>query len=687
MSESDDLAKQIEALKAQVEAYKEVLKPAEDNLTNMAQEEAAARAEYEAKIASIRTAKQKIKDDIYDAQSKANTAAWDLKNKERLLELAQAEEEKAKQAAALQEQLLIPNEKWDALAMGAEWREHAKNHQIEGGKKLVQDRHVIVADPPGLGKTLTSIAACDMAEAATRETSKEHPFLGEVKERWVPTYWEYIETGKRCPSWELNQAQAEGTVREFKGHYEQYIDGAVERPVGKRILYFCPASMLKNVEAEFRMWAKHRNVTIIGGMTKAERAFVFDVMLKGRAEYVVICNYEAWRRDKGLLESLIGFDFDTIIIDEAHNIKDMSTSAYKGIAEVVQSTNPEYLFPMTGTPILNRPQELFPLLHLVAPTVFFDEKDFLYSYCEQDKDTLQWKFQAGGIDRLTQRIGKYFMRRTRDQAGVELPEKTVTIHSLERDDEKYPNQARIREQMKKNAIIMIDESQGKGIAAAAMIAVYTRLRQIETWPMGIVIKNPITKEIELQVDVEESQKIDYLIAWDDKAKEWDGLLTSVLSEERAVLFSQFKMPLHEIEARLKRMGKRAVVLDGDTPKHIREEIRVDFDNRHTPDPANAKWDIVLCNYKVGGVGMNLTAATQMVILDEEWNPGKRDQAYDRIHRIGQDKPVTIHVIRMGKTVDDWLAGIMAAKEEVVDGFNSAVGGSQDFLDAIESGLL
>jgi hypothetical protein len=128
-----------------------------------------------------------------------------------------------------------------------------------------------------------------------------------------------------------------------------------------------------------------------------------------------------------------------------------------------------------------------------------------------------------------------------------------------------------------------------------------------------------------------------------------------------------------------------------SPKHVQDEIREDFDLRHRPNREDAKWDVVLCNYRVGGVGLNLTAATQMMILDEEWNPGKRDQAYDRIHRMGQDKPVTIHVIRNGKTIDDWLADIMAAKEDLVDGFNNTMIDKDEFKQFLEgmgdSGLI
>ena len=93
-------------------------------------------------------------------------------------------------------------------------------------------------------------------------------------------------------------------------------------------------------------------------------------------------------------------------------------------------------------------------------------------------------------------------------------------------------------------------------------------------------------------------------------------------------------------------------------------------------------DSVSQSRSLGGVGLNLTAATQMIICDEEFNPGKRDQAYDRLHRIGQTESVTIHVIRVKNSIDDWLAGIMEQKEDMVNGFNKITNGEslQEFLE-------
>lgn len=671
MDDIEAMSNMLKQLKEQMDTFQESIAPMEAQASALKAKEGQLYQEYIAQVAVLRQDREKIDQSMFEARTKMNQASAQINQISHKIE----EERKRRELEAKREEQQLEfaalEKRWDQLTIGAPWREFAFDHQIKAAHYLTSNRKVILADPMGLGKTLSAIASCDMIEAATKEASEEFPFLGEEKEVFVPGKFVTHDNGEK--EW-------------VAGHYTTKIVDAVERPAGRKILYFCPASMLRNVEREFRNWAKHRNVTLMGGMTKTERAFIFDFVLKGQPQYVVVCNYEAWRKDLSLIDTLIAQDFDTIIIDEAHNIKDTKSIAYRGIKRLIDELKPPYVIPMTGTPILNRPQELFSLLTLVNPLEFANLNDFLYNYCEQTDDGY-WKFQPGGLDRIAKRIGKNFLRRTRDMAGIKLPEKTITEHLLEVDTETYPNQAKARDQMRKHAMIMIDEAQGKAIAATAVIAMFTRLRQIETWPAGIEIKDPITKNVKLKLDVEESQKIDYLIKWNDETKEWDGLIPEVIEDERCVLFSQFKAPLRELHDRISRMGKRAVILDGETSTALKDEIMVDFDNKFTSDRNKAKYDIVLCNYRVGGVGMNLTAATQMFILDEEWNPGKRDQAYDRIHRIGQDKPVTIHVLRDKNTIDDWLAGLIEHKESVVEGFNSTMVNPQDFKEALDSGLL
>ena len=615
-------------------------------------------AEFERKKTEFRKQMQAKRDKVWALKHKNNELLRKLQVAKEKAEMAELE---AKRNAKIGEL----HRRWDKATLRAPWREWAKDHQIQAGHFITENRRVILADPMGLGKTLSSIIACDMLEGATREASKEFPFLGE-------------EVVKHAYDYEKGE-WGDKTV----------IEGGVERPVGKRVLYFCPSSLIRNVLQEFRQWSPHRSVTYVGGMSKAERQFAFEAVLNTAAEYVVICNYEAWARDKNLIDQFIKLNPDTVILDEAHILKNPKTSAYKGINRLLQEAQPELTLPMTGTPILNRPQELFYLLTLVNSKEFFDIKDFLYTYCEQTDDGF-WKFQTGGIERIAQRIRRNFMRRTKDQAGIVLPDNAIIYHDLEVDTEAYPNQARVRKQMREYATIMIGEpDEGKSVAATAIIAMYTRLRQIETWPAAINIKDPITKEIKFSVDVEESQKLDYIITKEpDEQGDYSGLIPEVISDERVVVFSQFRGPLYELKKRIEKSGYRAVVMDGSVTPDQRDIISRDFDRKHTPNRSDSKWDVVLCHYRVGGVGLNLTAATQTIVIDEEWNPGKRDQAYARTSRIGQTEKTTVHVIRNQKTIDEWLANIMDQKEDMVEGFNTkltSVEGFKEFLD--DSGLM
>ena len=655
MADTNDIAAQLEAMRKQMQEFEQSIAPLQNQRNALDQQERTAYEAYQQAVIKAREAKRGLDEQLFDARRKINEMTSTMHSLESQLDEQRKREEAERKAEELRMEFLMLEEKWDKLTTGAPWREWAKDHQISAGHKITADQKVILADPMGLGKTLSAIITCDIAQAATKHASPKEPFLGETQTQRRYVQGTYNDAGDFIP-----------------GHYvdEEVIVGGVEKPSGRKILYICPAPLLRNVEREWRMWAKHRSVVILGGMTKAQQDFWFDMIAPESAEFVVIINFEAWRKNLKLLDKLADLEFDTVIIDEAHNAKDTKSIAFRGIKQILDTMQPPYVIPMTGTPVLNRPQELFALLRMVNPQQFHTLNDFLWRYCEQDRDTGYWRWKSGGLDLLMKKISKNIMRRTKDQAGIDLPEKTITYHELEVDTDLYPNQAKVRSQMAKYMTIMIDEKEGKGIAAAAKIAMFTRLRQIETWPAGIQVVDPITKEVTLKVDVEESQKIDYIIRYNTETKEFDGLIPEIIEDERVVLFSQFKAPLRELKDRVERMGKRAVILDGETPDSLKQEIMVDFDNRHTPDRANAKWDIVLANYRVGGVGMNLTAATQMIILDEEWNPGKRDQAYDRIHRIGQDKPVTIHVVRNLKTIDDWLAGIIEHKESVVSGLET-----------------
>jgi len=120
---------------------------------------------------------------------------------------------------------------------------------------------------------------------------------------------------------------------------------------------------------------------------------------------------------------------------------------------------------------------------------------------------------------------------------------------------------------------------------------------------------------------------------------------------------------------LKANGLRVALLTGATPRKERQEIKDNFYEAKKEEP---KWDIILCNYKTGGTGLNLTSATATHIVDEEWNPGKRDQAYARTDRIGQTLENDVYIYRIPASIDTWMSNTIHRKEQMVSAFQDTM---------------
>lgn len=563
---------------------------------------------------------------------------------------------------------------FDEITAGLKWRQFAFPHQIEGGKYLAANRRVILGDKMGLGKSLTSLIACDMMEA-------------------------------------------------------------------QRILIIVPDDVVSNFVNEVYKWADHRQVITLGRMSKAERAQ--GIMLLGMlSSYIVVINYSAWRKDNSLLDSLIKCKFDTVILDEAHVIKETTTNAYRGAKKIVLANNvcpecggdlttvksrvqktwkhkTEYMgcknidtcgwdqnrdiddgierefgelmsvknvFPMTGTAILNKPTDLFSLLSLVDPVNFAEKYIFERDYCEKDYYTGKIKFRSGGMNSLIKRLSGKWLARDRQSAGVVLPPQEIIEHKLILDETLYPKQMKVIRQLTKYATIMLEN--GKQMSNIAAIALITRKRQANVWPGGIVQKDENGDVVfAVSDDVNESIKLDWCCDQNGEGNIVDFTAGGNMDlGDRVVVFSQFKDPLRELEARLNSAGISVVRFDGDTPQRIRDEVKIDFDRSRCNEPGyEKKWQVVLCNYKTGGVGLNFTDATQMVILDSEWNGGKEDQALGRVDRIGQTEESTVHLLNLDGTIDTWMRALIQDKRDMVDGFESTADVAQALMQAMLKG--
>lgn len=524
----------------------------------------------------------------------------------------------------------------DNETQNAPWRTGANGkkalpHQFEGAYRLSSARKGILGDKPGLGKTLQAIMTVDMLRA-----------LG----------------------------------------------------LTQKTLIFCPKPVLDGFQTEFQRFSPDQFVYVLNQTGKGVKSEVLDVV-KLLPEAVILTNYEVWRKDKRILEKLIHCQFDTIILDEAHNLKDSKSSTFKGIKSIVHAENKctecgglvfgtntcpscgwyaekqfafrsiKNIFPMTGTSILNKPQDLFALLHLIDDQGFPNLNSFLWDFCEQytTESGPRWRFTYGGEEQLLLKLGMKYTARTRESAGVQMPPQEVKHHHFELDGDKYPKQAEFIRLLKDKARLRI--ADGREFTQLETLAWYTRMRQSATWPDAIKLHEADAEGNiinTIRPDVGESVIMD----------EGELIIREALdSGNRIVVFSHFTEALMEMERRLRNDGVSLIRYDGSLNDKLRLEAQRDFDLTHTR-PENAKYQVMLAQYKSAKVGLNLHGAQEVLFLEREWNPAMEEQAMDRVRRIGSEFDTIVHILHVEGTATELIDAIIEEKAAMRDGFDSQV---------------
>lgn len=628
------------------------------------QEEQEVRARY-AELAKRRKQREFDRDQLKQMARQEELAIVQAKRK---LQTFQSEK-------AIQIRLNEEAARFDELTANHKWREFAFSHQLEGARRLATARRGILGDKRGLGKSLTSLIWADMLNA-------------------------------------------------------------------QKVLIFAPKDVLLNFKREIEHWTPHRHVAVVSGMPKIQRD-MFLGMVKHQDQFLILINYEAWRKDQGLIETLKDLRADTVIIDEAHNIKERRTSAYKGIKEIVYANNQcshcgggtEYsthnltgtrrircsqclaepedfkefcsvknILPMTGTAILNKPQDMFTLLHLVDRELFPTEKMFLEDYCRIDMYTGRWHFRYGGEEALIKKLGSRFVKRDKNSAGVEFKKQQHVEHRIEFDKALYPDQWRVMQEIQKYGAIKMTEDIKLDVVG--ILPELLRRRQAITWPQGIKVweydeEGRKTGNILYEAPATESIKMDKLME----------IAEEIINEEedRLVIFSQFKEALKEVERRFNERGISIIRYDGDTSDAKAQEAQFDFDGKTAPNHAwgtdcnkdckgwdeytegagclGYRYQVICAHYKKGGVGLNLNAARQMIKLDREWNYGKEDQADGRIDRIDNTQDSIVHTIHVEGTIDAFMDDLIEEKRNMVEGLETTYDMAERLRDALKDGDL
>ena len=444
----------------------------------------------------------------------------------------------------------------------------------------------------------------------------------------------------------------------------------------KRVLIVCPDGMVTNFVDELKVFAPHRkNIVPLTGATATARGFA-KMAVENLEEFTIVSNYDAVRNND--MAWLADHKLDAVIIDEAHSINNTDGVTF----ESIRALNSANYLPITATFILNKPQDIFASLNLVLPNIFSDINKFLSAYCELGFEN-KWKFKEGGEKALMHNLGGRIVKRNYEEAGIKLPpmiKRDVTIPMEDMSAEQFD----VYQQITRYSEVALPDGNSSGIES--VIALITRQRQAACFPAGISIKVTQTmfdRMTEMGVGCEPvgtvllqipetvpSVKIDFAT---------ERIVKAVNNGHRTVVFSQFKTALKGLEKSLNAQGLRVARYDGDTKKHVAHKIKEDF--RRKPAGSDYDYDVVLVNYKSGGVGLTFTASTYLLKLDEEWNPGKNEQAEARIHRIGQTEPVLIETLMIANqnkdlgngamgSIDLWMRELNDIKGAMIGGFDT-----------------
>ncbi|QQL49406.1 DEAD/DEAH box helicase [Mucilaginibacter ginkgonis] len=382
-------------------------------------------------------------------------------------------------------------------------------------------------------------------------------------------------------------------------------------------LLIMPTSLIYNWINEARKFTPQLRIMVHTGMLRYKSAETF-------ANYdVVVTTYGISRIDIKLLSS---FFFNYIILDESQNIKNPSSKSYQAVKQLKS----QYKLILSGTPVENSVNDLWTQMSFINPGLLGSQQYFLNEFVtpiEKKKDEEKAR-------RLQTMIKPFVLRRTKEQVATELPPKTENVFYCEMSAEQSEVYDKIKSEYRNELLQGLDD----GTYVQKQIQVLqglTKLRQVANHPAMI----------------DESYEGD-----SGKFENVIHTLQSVLDGGHKVLiFSQFVKQLAIYRTHLEQKGIRYTYLDGATQNRgdVVEQFQDDESTR-----------VFLISLKAGGVGLNLTSADYVFILDPWWNPAAEQQAIDRTHRIGQTKNIFIYKFITKDSVEEKILALQHRKLSV-----------------------
>jgi SNF2 family DNA or RNA helicase len=382
-----------------------------------------------------------------------------------------------------------------------------------------------------------------------------------------------------------------------------------------KTLVVCPRSLLFNWAAEAARFRPNLRVKIHHG----PKRLLDDADL-------TITTYAVLRMDQELLAA---HGFDTVVLDEAQNIKSADSQAARA-AFALSDALPSGAFrvALSGTPVENRLEELWSILRFTHPGLLGSKGDFQDRYVAPIA-----RGDDGAAQRLRQLIKPFLLRRLKREVAADLPPRQDSVLYVELSESERALYDAIH--AAKHQEVM-DALRGGGSVMAALEALL-RLRQAACHPALVPGQSAPS-----------SSKLEALLEAVEKA---------TLDTHKCIVFSQWTSLLDLVEPMLGELGIPWLRLDGTT--RDRAGIVTSFQDPLGPP-------LLLSSLKAGGTGLNLTAADHVFLLDPWWNPAAEDQAADRAHRIGQTRTVNVVRLVAKDTIEEGILTLQARKKRIAD---------------------
>ncbi|MDP5171556.1 MAG: DEAD/DEAH box helicase [Bacteroidia bacterium] len=402
-------------------------------------------------------------------------------------------------------------------------------------------------------------------------------------------------------------------------------------------LVVMPTSLIQNWRNEAAKFTPSQRVYLHTGVNRSRDPGVF-----ADAD-IILTTYGIVRQD---IEVLKQFPFEYVILDESQSIKNPESKTSKAVRKLIS----KHRLSLTGTPVENTVMDIWSQMAFLNPGLLGSEaffKKFYVMPIERSKDS---KRSA----KLRRIIYPYILRRRKDQVEKELPPRIEKLHYCEMTDNQQQLYEETRSTYRNYLLDLISQDTWRKNKLNILTGIQ-KLRQIAIHPQLV-------------------EKEDYKLKDSGKYLEMRRLLAEVISKpgSKVLIFSQFVKMLHILKEDLDKEGIVYNYLDGSTR-----------DRQAQVDSFQADEDIrvFLISLKAGGVGLNLTAADYVFILDPWWNPAVENQAIDRSHRIGQQRTVFFYKFITQDSIEEKILKLQRDKSNLSDDLISV---DEDIYKSLEA---